>query len=48
MPRIPSAQIEHLKQTADLVAIIKDRGVKLRKTGNLYKEKFEEKFVKSS
>jgi DNA primase catalytic core len=37
MARIPEQEITHLKQTADLVTIIKDRGVKLRKTGNLYK-----------
>ena len=37
MARIPDAQITHLKQTADLVTVIKDRGVKLRKAGDLYK-----------
>ena len=37
MPRIPDALIERLKQTTDLVAVIKDRGVKLRKIGQVYK-----------
>ncbi len=37
MARIPEQQITQLKQTTDLVAVIKDQGVKLRKVGNLYK-----------
>ncbi|HEN47442.1 MAG TPA: hypothetical protein ENI75_03670, partial [Mizugakiibacter sp.] len=37
MARIPDEQIEHLKQTTDLVAVIKDRGVQLRKSGRVYK-----------
>ncbi len=37
MARIPDDQIERLKQTTDLVAVIKDRGVKLRKQGQQYK-----------
>lgn len=37
MPRIPDEVIDRIKQTTDLVAVIKDRGVKLRKTGHLYK-----------
>lgn len=37
MPRIPDHEIDRNKRTADLVAVIQDRGVKLRKTGKLYK-----------
>ncbi len=36
MPPIPETVITHLKQTADLVAVIKARGVKLRKRGQQY------------
>ena len=34
---IPQEVIEHIKQTTDLVALIKGHGVKLRKYGNTYK-----------
>ncbi len=37
MPRIPDALIDRIKQSTDMVAVIKDRGVKLRKTGKQYK-----------
>ena len=37
MPRILDDQINRLKQTTDLVALVKDRGVKLRKRGKQYK-----------
>ena len=37
MPLIPESIINHIKQTTDLVALVKNRGVKVRKTGNLYK-----------
>lgn len=37
MSRIPDSDIERIKQTTDLVAIIKDRGVKLRKRGKQYR-----------
>lgn len=37
MPRTPDEVIDRIKQTTDLVAVIKDRGVKLRKTGKQYK-----------
>ena len=37
MPRIPQSLIDHIKQTTDLVALVKDRGVKIRKTGASYK-----------
>ena len=30
MPRIPDHDIDRIKRTADLVAVIKDRGVTLR------------------
>lgn len=37
MGRIPDNDIQRIKQTTDLVAAIKARGVRLRKTGKLYK-----------
>ena len=37
MAKIPNAVIERLKQHTDLVVVIKDRGVKLRKSGKQYK-----------
>jgi DNA primase len=37
MPRIPAEVIDRIKQATDLVAVIKDRGVRLRKTGQVYK-----------
>jgi DNA primase len=37
MPQIPQPDITHLKQTTDLVALIKSHNIKLRKTGNTYK-----------
>ena len=37
MSRIPDDVIEHIKQTTDLVPFIKDRGIKLRKHGQVYK-----------
>jgi len=37
MPRIPDELIDRIKQTTDIVAVIKARGVKLRKTGQQYK-----------
>ncbi len=37
MTRIPDSAIERLKRTTAPVAVIKDRGVKLRKTGNVHK-----------
>ena len=36
MPCIPDELIDRIKQTTDLVAVIKDRGVKMRKTGQVY------------
>ena len=37
MPRIPEELIDRIKQTTDLVAVIKARGVKLRKRGKQHK-----------
>ncbi len=37
MGRIPDNDIERIKRATDLVAVIKDRGVKLRKRGKQYK-----------
>jgi len=37
MPRIPEELIDRIKQSTGLVAVIKARGVKLRKTGEQYK-----------
>ncbi len=37
MLRTPDEVISRVKQTTDLVIVIKDRGVRLRKSGNVYK-----------